>query len=145
MGFLDEVKDIVSKFRLVQIKNEVHLHGDVNMNYKGNNIHYSVPPAARKRIASSGVTPEMEAEYESKVQQAMEERKSYLESLPEKERNKLIAETSVASAVDVLTTGPRVSKAPPEDSGVGEDASIFTVRSTGPPKKPWGSDEGETA
>ena len=145
MGFWDEVKKIFKNFKLVEIKNEVHLHGDINIPFKGDTIHYSVPESARVRIASSGVTPEMEKAYEVKVHEAVKAKESVLVGLPEKERNKAIAETSVASAVEVLTTTTTTTEPPEKYSGIGEEASIATIRSTGPPKKPWGSDEGETA
>ncbi|MFX0202437.1 MAG: hypothetical protein ACFFCW_40545 [Candidatus Hodarchaeota archaeon] len=103
MGVWDEIKDAISKFKPIEIKQEVVLHGDININYKGNNIHYSVSAEDRQRIGSTEVTPELEAEYERRAEEALRSKESYLESLPEDERSRLIGETTVASAIGILT------------------------------------------
>lgn len=154
MGIWDEVKKIFKNFKLVEIKNEVHLHGDVNLNYKGDNIHYSVPEEKRSKISSIKVTPELEKEYESKFVEFVKARESYLASLPEDEMRVEVASTSVSTAVEILSgeipLSPSGESKSPADfldfDNIGEEASMTTIRSTGPPKKPWGSDdEGETA
>lgn len=104
MGFLNEVKEIFKGFSLVKIKTEVHLHGDINLPFKGDTIQYSVPPEDRTKISSTEITPEMEKEYDRKFFEYMKARESKIAPLPEKERLTNVAGVSVSTAVEVLTT-----------------------------------------
>ena len=106
MGVWDDVKDILKNIRLVEVKQNINLYGDINLPLKGDTIHYSVPESARMRISSSGVTPEMEKEYEIRVHENIKAKESVLAGLPEEQRKKLIAESTVATALDVLSEGP---------------------------------------
>ena len=106
MSFWDDVKEIFKNFKLVEIKNEAHLHGDINIPFKGDTIHHSIRPEDRIKIASTEITPEMEKEYERKFLEFMKIKEAQLASLPEKEWNTQVAGTSVSTAVEVLTTKP---------------------------------------
>ena len=104
MGLWEEVKEILKEFSLVKIKNEVHIRGDINLPFKGDVIHYSVPPEARIKIGSTEITPEMEKQYDRKFFEYMKARESKIASLPEKQRLTNVAGLSVSTAVEVLTT-----------------------------------------
>ena len=103
MGVWDEIKDAISRFKPIEVKQKIVLHGDININYKGNNIHYSVSAEDRLKIGSTEVTPELESEYQRKAEEALRSKESYLKSLPEKERGRIIGETTLSSALDILT------------------------------------------
>lgn len=104
MGFWDEMKKIIKEFSLVKIKNEVHLHGDINIPFRGDTIHYNVPPDARIKIGSTEITQELQEKYDRKVTEYLKAKESQLASLPEGERSTQVAGTTVATAVEVLTT-----------------------------------------
>ena len=144
MAVWDEVKDILGRIKLVEIKNEVHMHGDINMPFKGDTIHQSVTHEEQIKISSTEVTPDLEREYHRKFYEFVRAREAYFSSLPADQRKKEIAKTSIASAVTAMTT--TTTTQPPQAFGgtEGEDASNIQIVSD-LPKKPFGSDDsGET-
>ena len=104
MGLWEEVKEVLKEISLVKIKNEVHLHGDINLPFKGDTIHYSVPPEARQKIEGIEITPELQKEYDRKFVEYIKDKESKIAPLSEKERLTNVAGVSVSTAVEVMTT-----------------------------------------
>ncbi len=151
MGILEIVKEILSSLNLFTIKNEINLHGDINIPLKCDTVHYTVPKEAQIKISKAEVTPEMEKTLEQHVIKYVKSRQPYLEKLTEKQRSLDIAGTSVATAVRVLsgetTFSVPPSKAYPEhDSFVNGETDSATTIYTPPRTKNTdrSDDEGET-
>jgi hypothetical protein len=150
MGLWDEFKDILGRIKLVEIKNEVHMHGDINMPFKGDTIHQSVTQEERTKISSTDVTPDLEKEYHRKMRELVEARKAYFESLPAEKRERVLTQTSIASAVSVLSTSTTTTTPPPSKSsimgseGEGCDSTVIISPSTNFKKSGGFDDSGET-
>ena len=125
------------------------MHGDINLPLKGDTIHVSVPPEQRSKILSTEISSELEAKYKSEVEHALMAKESYLASLPEVEREKQIVQTSISTAVNVMSTSTTTTTTPPPEkykrpSGEEDDSGITVMPSGGPPKSGGFDDEGET-
>ena len=148
----DKIKNKIPK--LVEVKGNLTEKGDVHLNIGGKHYHhhYRFPEDVKPSdVLNAQVTPETEREYLEAFKRFIEAKLEALPSKSEESVNQAIVEASTASAVQVLT--PKIIIR--DEVGLEEDVTvrlvngetqsvISPVRSTGPPKKPFGSDEGET-
>jgi len=148
MGILDIVKEIVGSFNLVKIKNVVNNYGDINIPFKGDTIHHSVPKEDQVKIKNAKITPDMEKLLEQKLMEYVKIKRPFLEKLSEKQISMDIAGTSVATSVSILSDVAEIPTGPLFQGGndflEGECDTNISFGTPPIKKSPFGSDEGET-
>jgi hypothetical protein len=102
VGLIDDLKEIASKFKLLEIKNQL-TEGTVNIFLGGKHYHITPPPEVDlQRIASTDVTPELQNQFQETLRRSIDFSGNVVASLPEEEQSKTIAAITVASAAKVL-------------------------------------------
>ena len=161
MSWWEKVKDKIPKLADIKIKllpDKVNLNITVNIANRTYNRTTPVPSGVEPQAFEGfTTTQEWEKEYLERFKEVIDAKMKSLPSRPDEisdeKLNEIIVDTSSTSALDVITSkvggelgfSGEVKARQIERSVNGETGSVIApVRSTGPPKKPWPSDEGET-
>jgi hypothetical protein len=106
MGTLDDlVKQALGGLIRATAKAQLTESGNVHITINiGNHYYYpqTLPQTAVAQIQSSGVTPAQEILIEEETKQRLSAKHLNIDSLPEQERNKLIAGVTTEATVDIL-------------------------------------------
>jgi hypothetical protein len=89
---------------IIQAKAQLTESGDVNISIDIGNHYYpqTLPQDVIVKIQSSGVTPEQKTLIEEEAEQRLSAKRLNIDSLPEPERNKLIAGVTTEATAHIL-------------------------------------------
>jgi len=103
MGLVDDLKNTFKGLKLIEIKTQLAEKLNVTVNLFGIHYHAPLPPGADPmRIGSTEVTPQMQKQYQEKVESSLTAKGNVIASLPPEEATKTALEIAVHDAVYVL-------------------------------------------